>query len=253
MKQSTFVTALTIVALASAIGIYYYMGTAPKDSVMNTIYSGGPLVVALLTLSIMVVAFIIERFITLKKAEGKGSLTKFLRDVKTDLNGNNIEGALEKCDAQQSSLANVIRVGIEKYKAISMENRLQPEEVVKETQKAIEEATMMEMPLLEKNLVAISTIASISTMVGLLGTVLGMIRSFAALAAQGGAPDAVELSRGISEALINTAGGLFAAIFAIVSYNFFTTKIDNFTYMIDEAAFIIVQTLSENAGVGRKK
>ncbi len=71
---------------------------------------------------------------------------------------------------------------------------------------------------------------------------MGMIRSFEAMA-RSGAPDAVQLALGISEALINTAGGLVSGIGGIVAYNFFTTKIDNFTYMIDEASYSIVQSL----------
>ncbi len=113
-----------------------------------------------------------------------------------------------------------------------------------EVQRAIDEAMMLEVPLLEKNLIALSTIASIATMVGLLGTVIGMIRAFQALARQG-APDAVNLSIGISEALVNTAGGLIAAIIGIVAYNYFVNKVDSFTYMIDEASFNVVQILSE--------
>ena len=81
-------------------------------------------------------------------------------------------------------------------------------------------------------------------MFGLLGTVIGMIRAFTALAAQGGAPDAISLSIGISEALINTALGLMAAILGIVAYNFFVTKVDNFTYMIDEASYNVAEILS---------
>jgi len=111
---------------------------------------------------------------------------------------------------------------------------------------------MLEVPLLERNLVALSTIASIATMVGLLGTTLGMIRAFAALASSTGAPDAVQLSLGISEALINTAGGLIAAIIGIVAYNYFTTKVDAFTYNIDEAAATMVQTLAHKRAVGAR-
>ena len=111
-----------------------------------------------------------------------------------------------------------------------------------ETARAIEEATSLETPLLERNLVALSTIASIATMSGLLGTTIGMIRAFAALA-RAGAPDSIQLAIGISEALINTALGLLAAIIGIVAYNFFVTKVDNFTYMIDEASYDILQTL----------
>jgi biopolymer transport protein ExbB len=119
---------------------------------------------------------------------------------------------------------------------------LSSEKQVTEVKRMIEEATALETPLLEKNLLAISTIASIATMVGLFGTTLGMIRSFQALASTG-APDAVQLSLGISEALVNTAGGLFAAITAIVAYNVFVNKVDNMTFMLDEAAFEIVEII----------
>jgi biopolymer transport protein ExbB len=111
---------------------------------------------------------------------------------------------------------------------------------------------MLEVPLLEKNLVALSTIATISVLWGLLGTVLGMIRAFNALA-KAGTPDAIQLALGISEALVNTAGGLIAAISGILAYNFFTTKVDNFTYMIDEASYSIVQSLAEKFPTGKSK
>lgn len=94
--------------------------------------------------------------------------------------------------------------------------------------------------MLEKNLVILATIASISTLIGLLGTVLGMIKAFAALATAG-APDAVALANGISEALINTALGILGSAFAIIAYNYFTSKIDTLTYHIDEAGYSIVQ------------
>ena len=84
-------------------------------------------------------------------------------------------------------------------------------------------------------------------MVGLLGTVLGMIRSFAALGTSG-AVDASKLAIGISEALVNTAGGLFVAILGIVMYNVFVTRVDNFNYMMDEASYEAVQLLSSTVG-----
>ena len=112
-------------------------------------------------------------------------------------------------------------------------------------QKEVEEATALELPGLEQNLVILATISSIATLMGLLGTVLGMIRAFAALA-NAGAPDSVALAAGISEALVNTAIGIGTAAIAIIAYNFFTTKIDKLTYAIDEAGFSIVQTYSAN-------
>ena len=101
----------------------------------------------------------------------------------------------------------------------------------------------MKFLCLERNLVALSTIASISVLVGLFGTVLGMIRSFQALATAG-TPNATELSTGISEALINTAFGIFGAIVAILGTTYFSTRVSNFTYMIDEATYNIMQILT---------
>jgi biopolymer transport protein ExbB len=99
--------------------------------------------------------------------------------------------------------------------------------------------------MLSKNLVILSTIASVAVLFGLLGTVMGMIRAFAALA-QAGAPDALALATGISEALINTAFGIGGSTVAIILYNYFSTKIDAFTYKIDEAGFSLVQTFNAN-------
>ena len=87
---------------------------------------------------------------------------------------------------------------------------------------------------------------TLGTLVGLLGTVLGMIRSFAALATATGAPDSVALSTGISEALVNTAFGIATGACAVISYNFFTSKIDKITYAIDEVGFSIVQSYAAN-------
>jgi biopolymer transport protein ExbB len=111
---------------------------------------------------------------------------------------------------------------------------------MQEVQRAIDEATNLETPLLEKNLVILSTVASISTLFGLLGTTIGMIRAFAAFG-DTGTVDATQLAVGISEALYNTAGGLGGAIISIVAYNFFVTKVDNYVYMIDEAILNVTQ------------
>jgi biopolymer transport protein ExbB len=211
---------------------------------MGTVYTGGPIVGALIALSLMVITFIIERLLSLKKAQGKGSLATFLKNVQKSLASGQVDEAVTHCDKQRGSMANILRAGLERYSMLSKEGRgSDAEKQMSEVQRAIEEATALEMPILEKNLIAMSTIASISTMLGLLGTVIGMIRAFTALA-QAGAPDAIQLSIGISEALINTALGIFAAIVGIVAYNFFVNKVDNFTYMIDEASYNVVQILN---------
>jgi biopolymer transport protein ExbB len=97
--------------------------------------------------------------------------------------------------------------------------------------------------MLEKNLPILSTIASVGTLVALLGTVLGMIRAFKALG-NSGQPDTAALSTGISEALINTALGIGTSAIAIIFYNIFTSRIDGMKYNISEAGFSIAQTFA---------
>ena len=126
---------------------------------------------------------------------------------------------------------------------MSVKAGLDKDQKVIAIQKEIEEATSLELPMLEKNLVILATISSVATLLGLLGTVFGMIRAFSAIATAG-APDAVALSTGISEALINTALGISTSATAIIFYNYFTTKIDGLTYGIDEAGFSISQTFA---------
>jgi len=203
---------------------------------------GGPLVAALIMLTILQTAFILERIWSLRKARGRGPLPSFLNEVRKRLHTNDVEGAIRACAAQRGSAANVIRAGLERYMQLRSEGASK-EKIVAETQAAIQEANGLEVPLLERNLIALSTIASIATMVGLLGTVIGMIRSFAALG-HTGAVDATKLAIGISEALINTAGGLFCAIAGIIAYNVFVTRVDNFNYMMDEASYEAVQLLA---------
>src|SRR5207247_7361720 len=156
---------------------------------------------------LLLTAFITERSCSLKKAQGVGSLPEFLNNVRKQLHSGDVEGAIKLCAQQRGSATNVIRAGLERYQQLRAEHAPK-EKIVAETQAAIQEANGLEVPLLERNLIALSTIASISTMIGLLGTVLGMIRSFAALG-HTGSVDAQKLAIGISEALINTAGGLF--------------------------------------------
>jgi biopolymer transport protein ExbB len=253
-KNSTFVTIVIVSAFVAAVLLYMFVFGAnshfadpavkehPKD-IMGIIYTGGVIVPLLLMLTIMVFTFIVERFLSLGKAKGSGDMGKFLHNVEVRLNEGNIDAALDLCDKQRGTVANIVRAGLDQFKSVRNDSTLDANRKMAEVKRTIEEATMIETPLLERNLVGLSTIASISTMVGLLGTVLGMIRSFRALGEQGAA-SATQLSIGISEALVNTAFGIFGAIIAIVFYNFFTTKVDGFVYMIDEAALNLTETLN---------
>jgi biopolymer transport protein ExbB len=137
----------------------------------------------------------------------------------------------------------VIKSGLKKYREMEAEPNLDVDQKTLAIQKDIEEATALEMPMLEQNLTIIATLVSIGTLMGLLGTVIGMILAFKTMAAAG-APNQNELSSHISEALVNTALGISTSAISIVMYNIFTSKIDKLTYAIDETGFSIVQTFA---------
>ena len=204
------------------------------------VYKGGPIVPILLGCLLMVIVFSFERYFVISKASGKGSLDVFMKKVQGSINGGNIDEAIAACDKQQGSVANAIKSALIKYQDVKKEG-FNSEEASETIHKEIEEATSLEMPMLQKNMTIISSLVSLGTLIGLLGTVSGMIKAFGALASAG-TPDQAALASGISEALINTATGIGTSAVAIISYNFFTSKIDDLTYSIDEAAVSIVNT-----------
>ena len=214
---------------------------ATKMDVFGTVHRGGYLVPVIMSFVLMVIVFSIERAIVISKASGTGSVDTFVRKITSLLNAGNIAAAEAECDKQKGSVANVIRSGLKKYREMETDTHLTIDQKTLAIQKEIEEATALEMPMLEQNLTIIATLVSIGTLSGLLGTVLGMIKAFATLASSG-APNTSELSTSISEALINTALGISTSASSIILYNFFTSKIDKLTYAIDETGFSIVQT-----------
>ncbi len=245
MKQSLFITLVLVVSLVLGVAIWSNLPEYLKE--------GGYLVAVLIALSIMLLAFIIERLITLRKAKGKTSIQSFFKDIVLYLQQDQYEKAIAACDKQRGSCANILRAGIERYQQVRVSEH-SSEKRLSETQRALEEANALEVPLLERNLIALSTIASIATMIGLLGTTIGMIRAFAATSHRvGGVIDAQELARGISEALVNTAGGLFDAIIGIVAYNYFVNKVDAFNYTVDEASYEVLQLLKSKEAEALEK
>jgi biopolymer transport protein ExbB len=210
---------------------------------LGVIYKGGPVVPILLTLFFTVIVFVFERFITLTKARGTANVDNFVRGIKSFLDRGDMAGAVAACDKQKGAVANVVRAGLSKYAEMEKVTGMEKDEKVVSIQKEIEEATSLELPMLEKNLSILATIASVATLMGLFGTVLGMIRAFGALATAG-APDSSALATGISEALINTALGIGSSAIAIIFYNYFTGRIDALTYRIDEAGYSLTQTFA---------
>lgn len=215
----------------------------PKGA-LNGIYEGGIIVPLLIGMLLMVIVFSIERLLTIQKALGSGSISDFVRKVQYHLANKNVDAALSECDKQRGSVANVMKAGLRRYKEMINEGSLNTEQKVLSIQKEVEEATALELPMLQKNLVFLSTITSVGTLVALLGTVLGMIRSFAALGSGDGGNATADLAVGISEALYNTALGIGTSALALIMYNVFTTKIDSITYGIDESGFTLTQSFA---------
>ncbi len=215
------------------------------DGFMGIIYMGGPIVPILISFMIIVIVFSIERALVLRKAAGKGNVDNFVLSVRRLLNQNKIDEAIEECDRQEGSVGNVVKEGLTTYKALAHDTTMNKEQKMVALNKSIEEATTLEMPMLEKNMMILSTLGTVATLVALLGTVIGMIKAFSALGSGGGTPDSAALSIGISEALVNTALGIGTSAVAIILYNYFTSKIDGLTFKIDEIAMSIQQSFAE--------
>lgn len=210
---------------------------------LGVVYKGGIIVPLLIAIFLIIITFSIERLVTISRAKGKGNLGAFVTKLQGLIKSGRTSEAIAECNKQQGSLANVMRAGLSKFDELEKDHTLEKDEKVLVIQREFEEATALELPMLSKNLVIISTLASIATLVGLIGTVLGMIKAFSALA-QAGTPDTVQLSNGISEALINTALGISGSAIAIIMYNMFSSQIDALTYKIDEAGFSLIQTFA---------
>ena len=258
-KTSTIFAAIVIpVELIVSILVYKYVMGDPSHFVGNNpannplsgdylgmIYKGGITIPVLMTFLLVVITFFVERLWTLRKARGKTNPLEFVSNLKEHVSSFSIISAKKECDMQQGSMANIIRAGLERYQELEKQKELDMDKKTQGIQKEFEEAIEMEMPILERNLVILSTIASIATLTGLLGTVLGMVKAFAALAHEG-APDSIRLAKGISEALMSTALGIGISMLAIVLYNYLTTRIDHLMYLTAETGQMIVRTLTHH-------
>lgn len=253
-KSTNWIGILTIpVAFVVSVLVFVFIFGAPDNfnadhspkagNYFGTIHEGGFVVPLLMTVFLTVFTIVIERLFTISSAKGRGSLESFLQNVKSNLSNGNVNAAIADCDKQKGSVANVVRAGLGKYSEMEKNTEMAKDQKVLAISKEMEEAVSLELPMLEKNLNILATIASVATLLGLFGTVLGMIRAFAALAASG-TPDPGALSSGISEALINTAIGIGTSALAIIFYNLFTGMIDKLTYGIDEIGFSISQTFA---------
>jgi biopolymer transport protein ExbB len=255
--REAFAAIVILVAITIGILVYVFVlgnpnnfeGGDPKNNplpgnYLGVAYKGGILVPVGIGLLLITIVMSIERAITLTKASGKISMEAFVNQIESLIEQDRIDEAIALCDKQRGTLGNVVRETLIRLKLVRDDKALNKEQKLAAVQKAVEESLALELPMLEKHMTVIATIVSIATLIGLIGTVLGMIRAFAALATSG-APDAVALATGISEALVNTALGITTSTISTIMYNYFTSRIDDIVYRVDEAGFIITQTLQE--------
>jgi biopolymer transport protein ExbB len=206
-----------------------------KMSLWQLFLAGGPLAWPILTCSVFALALIMEKFWYLHRIDI--DTQDFLADILDKIKRHQIKEALQACDSSKHPLSRILKAGILKYD--------RPRSQIKE---AIEDASLYEIPNLEKNLPALATIAHISPLLGLLGTVIGMLRCFQVIQAKAGAflPfSPADLSGGIWEALLATVAGLLVAIPAFVAYNYFVSRINSLILEMEKASTELVNFLTE--------
>ncbi|MGL4980481.1 MAG: MotA/TolQ/ExbB proton channel family protein [Fusobacteriaceae bacterium] len=184
---------------------------------MHWIKAGGPLMIAIFIMAVVGLTIIVERTIYFKLNE-KGNMSKIKTAIKQHIEKSEIKEAIILLNSNKSSTAKVIKEILTFWYRTNTTNITSLEEKAKE-------AMLVQLPLLERRMWVLSVVAHVTPLLGLLGTVTGMIQAFQAVAAHGTGDPAI-LAGGISEALLTTAGGLFVAIPALICYNYLDKKID---------------------------
>ncbi|MBU2514493.1 MotA/TolQ/ExbB proton channel family protein [bacterium] len=193
------------------------------------ISKGGPLMIALLICSILSLAIIVERMIYLRR--GRIINIDILREIEVAVKKRDFETALEWSEKEQSPMLKIAKVAL-----INAGNSKE------ELKNYVEEAGRMQILRLERFLTILHTIAVVSPLLGLLGTVTGMIHVFDTIVTHG-TGNASVLAGGISEALITTASGLSIAIPTLIFYNFFAKKVENIITEMEHHSVTMVELL----------
>jgi len=210
-----------------------------KDNIISFFKKMGFVFWPLALCSITALTFIIERFFTFARARSKIGAEQFMASITDSLRNENIMEAVSTCEDAGGPLANVLKAGLLRYSQAQIEER----EITKdEIQEAIEEAELLETPELEKNLPVLGTVAVVSPLFGLLGTVTGMINAFRTIALEG-TGDPQQLAGGISQALLTTAAGLTIAIPCLIFYQLFDSWVNRYVLEIGQVSTEIVNQL----------
>ena len=206
-----------------------------RMSLWQVFLAGGPVMWPIILCSVFAMAIIIEKFWHLRKV--KVDTDEFLSSIMEKMKRHETKEALQICDTTKSPISNILKAGILKYD--------RPRQQIIE---AIEDASLYEIPRIEKNLTALATIAHVSPLLGLLGTVTGMVRCFQTIQAKATSFNPVspgDLAGGIWEALLTTVAGLIVAIPTFVAYNYLVSRINHFILEMEKASTELVNFLTE--------
>jgi len=199
------------------------------DVILDFIEKGGIMMFPLILCSILALAVAIERGIVLRRPKIINSeIISVIENIKGP---EDVHLAVNICKSNKGSFANIVTSALQMFGA--------GRDDVKE---AIEDQGRQEIRFLERGLVILETIASISPLIGLLGTVIGMIKVFAVINEKG-LGEVASLSGGISEALITTVVGLFVAIPSVIFYNYFSNKVENIVLDIEKYTSSLISKL----------
>ncbi|MBI2435664.1 MAG: MotA/TolQ/ExbB proton channel family protein [Candidatus Hydrogenedentes bacterium] len=194
---------------------------------------GGILMWPILATSIAALAIALERFISLRRA--RIDTREFMDTMRQVLRRGRVQEAIEICDEANAPLARMMKAGL-----------LIHDRAKEDIREAIEDAGHLEIPRLERYLAALATCVNVAPLLGLLGTVQGMIRVFSVIQQRQGQVVPADLAGGISNALLTTAAGLCVAIPTLVVYNYFVTQVDNLVVEMELSASELVDLLNRN-------
>lgn len=206
-----------------------------KMSFWQLFIAGGPVMWPILLCSIFALGIAIEKFWYLRKISV--DTQDFLGKILSKMKRHETKEALNICDSINSPIANILKAGILKY------DRPRPQII-----EAIEDASLYEIPRLEKSLTALASIAHVSPLLGLLGTVTGMVRCFQTIQAKATSFHPVspgDLAGGIWEALLTTVAGLIVAIPTFLVYNYLVNRVNHFILEMEKASTELVNFLAE--------
>ena len=215
------------------------MKMSKKDTIVSFFKKFGFVFYPLAICSVVALTFIIERLFTFVRSRSRIGTEQFIASIADSLRKENIMEAVSTCEEAGGPLANVLKAGLLRYSQAQIEER----DITKEEiQEAIEEASLLEIPELERNLPVLGTVAVVSPLFGLLGTVTGMITAFTTIALEG-TGDPQQLAGGISQALLTTAGGLTIAIPCLIFFQLFDSWVNRHMVEISQVSTEIVNQL----------